>query len=185
MEGCQGTHVEGCPPQYGVPPAQQPGLAAPVSGLKSRKRQWEAGTGGTLKGSEVSQVASVEAEDEASWGKDRNGTQMKVLRDRPLQRSQRWNCPKQPNLTAHPPATSSDHKSAKPKLIYFLKAEFPQILLWHHLDTVFKILFPLKQHQSAFLLKCASLISSPEVKQHSQGTHRAMWQIVWKLGTKK
>lgn len=82
-----------------------------------------------MKGTEVSQVTSVEAEDEASQGKDRNGTQVKALQDRPLHRSQRWNWPKQPNLTAHPPATSSDCKTAKPNLIYFLKAEFPQILL--------------------------------------------------------
>lgn len=89
-----------------------------------------------------------------------------------------------PEVTAHPSLTSSDPKSAKPNLIYLLKAEFHQILLWHQLDTAFKILFPLKKHQSAFLLKSAPPISSPEVKQLCQGTHRAMWQIVWKLGGK-
>lgn len=71
-----------------------------------------------LEGAGTSQVSSAGVQDEVSQGKDWKGTPVKVLQD-----------PRIAEVTAHPTTTSSDHKPAKPNLIYFFKVEFPQILL--------------------------------------------------------
>lgn len=74
--------------------------------------------GQALEGAGTSQLSSAGVQDEVSQGKDWKGTPVKVLQD-----------PRIPQVTAHPTTTSSDHKPAKPNLIYFFKVEFPQILL--------------------------------------------------------
>lgn len=171
MEGSQGSHR--------LPPAQQPGLAAPrkCSGrlLQERPRR----------GQKWARFHWLRMRMSFPEGRTEMGFQWRCWGISHSTGARGESGPSSQTCLSATPDELLWSQPAKPNLIYFFKAEFSQILLCHHLDTVFKILFPLKKHQSAFLLKSASVISSPEVKQLTQGTHSAMWQIVWKLATKK